>query len=126
MPEIKSWDAVFFIKTLSHPIGVRVYYEVDRHGIIAYNGQTKEFGIEQITYNDNPGKGDTTIHTYGFHVVAGKPYNTEQDGRKLACMDIKVELVQKTEIKNSQMSSVISEFLSNVSPQCTTIRLECD
>lgn len=126
MPEIRSWDTGFFVNALNHTVGIRVYYEVNREECsVAYLGKTKEFGIEQVRYDNNPGKGDATTHTYEFHVVAGNPYTTEEDGRRFKCMDIKVEAVQKTEIKNSVMCSQTSEFLDDGRPHHTTVRLEC-
>lgn len=126
MPEIRSWDTVFSAKALTHTIGIRVYYEVDQKECsVAYLGRTKEFGIEEVKYSDNPGKGDATTHTYEFHVVAGEPYTAEEDGRRFRCMNIKVEAVQKTKIKNAVMCSQTSEFLDDGKPHHTTIRLEC-
>ena len=126
MPEIRNWDTVFFVKTLNHTIGIRIYYEADQEKCsIAYGGQTKEFGIETVKYSDNPSKGDTTTHTYEFHVVAGQPYTTEEEGKRFRCMDIKAEAIQKTKIKSSVMCSETSKFLEDGKPHHTTVRLEC-
>lgn len=126
MPEIRSWDTVFFVKTLNQNIGIRAYYEVDERDCgIAFWGQTKEFGVEEVSYSDNPNKGDTTTYSYEFSVVAGRPYTVDEDGSRFACMDIKADAVQKTEIKNSAVRSVTSEFLEDGNPHSTTVRLKC-
>lgn len=126
MPEIKSWDTVFFVRAINQNIGIRVYYEEDpRECSIRYTGQTKEFGVEALSYNDNPTKGVTTTYTYKFSVVAGQPYSTEKDGKKFTCMEIRVEAMQNAEVKNSTMHSVTSEFLDDGKSHQTTVCMEC-
>ena len=126
MSEIMSWDAVFFVKTLNQDVGIRVYYSVDRKGCaIRYGGHTREFGVAAMEYGDNPRKGDTTTYTYEFKVVTGRPYAVEEGGRRLACMDIRVDAVQNTETRGPSMRLAGSEFLDGGRPRSTTVRVEC-
>ena len=126
MPEIGSWDTVFFVKMLNQNIGIRAYYEADQEKCsIVYSGQTKAFGAKAVTYSDTPNKGDATTYSYEFSVVAGEPYTREENGKRFRCMDIRAEAIQKTEIKNPAMRSVTGEFLDDGKPHHTTIRLEC-
>lgn len=127
MSEVRSWDTVFFVKTLNQNIGIRVYYDVDREKCaIRYDGHAKEFGVTATEYSDNPKKGDTTTYSYGFKVVAGQPYVREEEGgKKFGCMDIRVDAVQNTQIKNSEICSTYSEFLDDGKQHHTTVRVEC-
>ncbi|MCY4492066.1 MAG: hypothetical protein OXC46_11500 [Thaumarchaeota archaeon] len=126
MPEIKSWDTVFFVKALNQNIGVRIYYEADPEKCnITYTGKTKEFGLETITYSDNPEKGCTTTYTYEFSIVTSKPYSVEENGEKFICMDIKAEAVQNTEIKNSTIKSLTGQIIDDGKIHQDTVRIKC-
>lgn len=123
---IQSWDTVFFVKTLGQNIGIRVYYYINKTDCtITYDGQTREFGLTTTTYHNNPTKGDTATYTYEFKIVAGKPYTKQKDGKKLLCMQIKVDAIQNLEIKNQAGSTKTSEFLDDGKPHQTTISIEC-
>jgi len=126
MSEVKSWDTVFFVKALNQNIGIRVYYVVDyEKGEIHYQGHTKEFGLTTITYNNNPKQGDTSTFRYEFKVVVSEPYSKEQDNKKLKCIDIKVDAIQKTEIKNSALCSINTDFLEDDQTHTTTECVDC-
>lgn len=123
---IKSWDTVFFVESLGQNIGVRVYYYVNKNECsITYDGQTKEFGVTSTTYHNNPRKGDTATYTYEFKVMVGNPYTKQENGKKISYMEIKVDAIQKTEIKNQTGSTVTSKFLDDGKPHQTTVCIEC-
>ncbi len=126
MSEIKGWDTVFFIEALNQNIGIRVYYTVDAERCdIKYGGQSKEFGVTARSYANNPKKGDTTTYTYEFNVVTSDPYTAEEDGKKFRRMDVKVDAIQNTEIKNTTMCAKSSEFLDDGKDHKATWSTEC-
>ena len=127
MPEIKSLDHVFFVKEINQNIGIRVYYESDpQKCTIRYDGQSKEFGVGSIEYEDNPKKGYTTTYSYEFKVVAGKPYQREDGGSREACMDIRIDALQNTRIKKHDMCEQRLEFLDDGGEHTATVSTKCD